>query len=252
MPARCTCARPTTALCAGRQCFGRLLPAHRQADRRGARHRRRRGPSGLRLPERERRLRAGRASTPAWSGSARHRRPSARWAASRAPSRSPQARGVPCLPGYQGEDQSDQRFAAEAQRIGFPVMVKAAAGGGGRGMRLVTEAAQLQAARAERALGGAVRFRLGRIAAGARAAASRAMSRCRSSPTRTATASTWASAIARCSGATRRSSRKRPARQSTRRCASAMGRCAVELAQAAGYVGAGTVEFLLEGGGVLT
>ncbi|MFV0280037.1 MAG: acetyl-CoA carboxylase biotin carboxylase subunit [Rhodoblastus sp.] len=46
--------------------------------------------------------------------------------------------GVPCVPGYQGADQSDSVLAAEAQRIGFPIMVKAAAGGGGRGMRLVT------------------------------------------------------------------------------------------------------------------
>jgi geranyl-CoA carboxylase alpha subunit len=53
---------------------------------------------------------------------------------------------VPCLPGYQGDDQSDARFEAEAARIGYPLMVKAVAGGGGRGMRLVHEAAQLQAA----------------------------------------------------------------------------------------------------------
>ena len=46
--------------------------------------------------------------------------------------------GVPCVPGYQGADQSDATLAAEAQRIGCPIMVKAAAGGGGRGMRLVT------------------------------------------------------------------------------------------------------------------
>ena len=45
--------------------------------------------------------------------------------------------GVPCVPGYQGADQSDAALAREAERIGFPVMVKAAAGGGGRGMRLV-------------------------------------------------------------------------------------------------------------------
>jgi geranyl-CoA carboxylase alpha subunit len=48
--------------------------------------------------------------------------------------------GVPCVPGYQGEDQSDAKLADAAQRIGFPVMVKAAAGGGGRGMRLVSRA----------------------------------------------------------------------------------------------------------------
>ncbi len=45
--------------------------------------------------------------------------------------------GVPCVPGYQGEDQSDERFIQEAFKIGYPVMVKASAGGGGRGMRLV-------------------------------------------------------------------------------------------------------------------
>jgi geranyl-CoA carboxylase alpha subunit len=51
-----------------------------------------------------------------------------------------QAAGVPCLPGYQGEDQSDAAMLKEAGKIGFPVMIKAAAGGGGRGMRLVTDA----------------------------------------------------------------------------------------------------------------
>ncbi|MBE7528189.1 MAG: acetyl-CoA carboxylase biotin carboxylase subunit [Chloroflexi bacterium] len=51
--------------------------------------------------------------------------------------------GVPIIPGYGGVDQSDERFLAEATRIGFPVLVKAAAGGGGKGMRLVAEAAAL-------------------------------------------------------------------------------------------------------------
>lgn len=49
--------------------------------------------------------------------------------------------GVPVVPGYQGADQSDEVMLAEAKRIGFPVMIKAVAGGGGRGMRLVTDAA---------------------------------------------------------------------------------------------------------------
>lgn len=47
---------------------------------------------------------------------------------------------VPCVPGYEGADQSDETLVKEAERIGFPLMVKAAAGGGGRGMRLVTDA----------------------------------------------------------------------------------------------------------------
>jgi geranyl-CoA carboxylase alpha subunit len=53
-----------------------------------------------------------------------------------------QAAGVPCIPGYQGEDQGAEKLAAEAARIGWPVMIKATAGGGGRGMRLVASAAQ--------------------------------------------------------------------------------------------------------------
>jgi 3-methylcrotonyl-CoA carboxylase alpha subunit len=46
--------------------------------------------------------------------------------------------GVPTIPGYDGEDDSEDRLAEEADRIGFPVLVKASAGGGGRGMRAVT------------------------------------------------------------------------------------------------------------------
>ena len=64
-----------------------------------------------------------------------------------------QKAGVPCVPGYQGADQSDAVMLAEAGKIGFPVMIKAVAGGGGRGMRLVTDAAAfpdaLRSARSE-------------------------------------------------------------------------------------------------------
>ena len=56
------------------------------------------------------------------------------------------AAGVRCVPGYQGDAQSDASLLAEAIKIGLPVMVKAAAGGGGRGMRLVQDAADLPAA----------------------------------------------------------------------------------------------------------
>jgi 3-methylcrotonyl-CoA carboxylase alpha subunit len=48
--------------------------------------------------------------------------------------------GVPVTPGYQGEDQSLETLAAEAGRIGFPVLIKAVAGGGGKGMKLVERA----------------------------------------------------------------------------------------------------------------
>jgi len=45
--------------------------------------------------------------------------------------------GVPCVPGYEGEDQRDATLLSEGKKIALPLMVKAAAGGGGRGMRLV-------------------------------------------------------------------------------------------------------------------
>jgi 3-methylcrotonyl-CoA carboxylase alpha subunit len=44
---------------------------------------------------------------------------------------------VPTVPGYEGNDESEERLAEEAERIGYPVLVKASAGGGGRGMRAV-------------------------------------------------------------------------------------------------------------------
>lgn len=47
------------------------------------------------------------------------------------------AAGVPVVPGYDGEDQRDETLRVQMRRIGFPVLIKAAAGGGGRGMRVV-------------------------------------------------------------------------------------------------------------------
>ena len=55
------------------------------------------------------------------------------------------AAGVPCAPGYLGEDQSDVTLIAEAKKMGYPLLVKAVAGGGGRGMRLVRSDVELQA-----------------------------------------------------------------------------------------------------------
>jgi len=53
------------------------------------------------------------------------------------------AAGMPCVPGYQGEEQGDEALLRAAAGIGFPIMVKATAGGGGRGMRLVEDSAAL-------------------------------------------------------------------------------------------------------------
>ncbi len=54
--------------------------------------------------------------------------------------------GVPVTPGYLGEDQSEAKLAAEADRIGYPVLIKAVAGGGGKGMRRVNAASEFAAA----------------------------------------------------------------------------------------------------------
>jgi len=54
--------------------------------------------------------------------------------------------GVPLVPGYHGEAQDDATLAKAADGIGFPILVKASAGGGGRGMRIVRSAAELAAA----------------------------------------------------------------------------------------------------------
>jgi 3-methylcrotonyl-CoA carboxylase alpha subunit len=53
--------------------------------------------------------------------------------------------GVPVVPGYDGEDQSDATLKKEAEKIGFPVLVKASAGGGGKGMKIVRATGEMQA-----------------------------------------------------------------------------------------------------------
>src|ERR1700739_811656 len=56
-----------------------------------------------------------------------------------------QRHGVPLVPGYHGDDQDPRYLTEEAERIGFPVLIKASAGGGGRGMRVVDGAADFAA-----------------------------------------------------------------------------------------------------------
>jgi geranyl-CoA carboxylase alpha subunit len=157
-----------------------------------------------------------------------------------------QQRGVPCLPGYQGDDQSDERFISEAGRIGFPVMVKAAAGGGGRGMRLVTQASALLSALHTARSEALSAFGSGELL----------LERALLAP-RHVEVQVFADTHGHCIHLGERdcSVQRRhqkiveetpsPAVDAAMR--ERMGRCAVELALAAGYVGAGTVEFLVEG-----
>ena len=156
------------------------------------------------------------------------------------------AQGVPCLPGYHGASQDDETLTAEAQKIGLPLMVKAVAGGGGRGMRLVTDwpqlAPALKSARSE-ALAG---FGCGDLL----------LERALLNP-RHVEVQVFADAHGHCIHLGERdcSVQRRhqkiieespsPAVSDVLR--AELGRCAVALAQGAGYVGAGTVEFLLDG-----
>ena len=57
-----------------------------------------------------------------------------------------QQAGIPLVPGYHGDNQEEAFFLGEAEKIGFPVMLKASAGGGGRGMRVVNSAAEFSEA----------------------------------------------------------------------------------------------------------
>lgn len=52
--------------------------------------------------------------------------------------------GVPTIPGYEGEEQSIKKLSDEAEKIGFPVLIKASAGGGGKGMRIVRKKEELK------------------------------------------------------------------------------------------------------------
>ena len=161
------------------------------------------------------------------------------------------AHGVPCLPGYSGSDQAEATFVKEAGRIGYPLMVKAVAGGGGRGMRLVSTAADLPAAlhsaRSE-ALAG---FGNGDLLI------ERALLR-----PRHVEVQIFADQHGHCihlgerdCSVQRRHQKiieEAPSPSVSPELREELGRCAVAIAQAAGYVGAGTVEFLLdegEGGG---
>ncbi len=158
------------------------------------------------------------------------------------------AKNVPCLPGYQGSDQSNDRLLAEAVKVAYPLMVKATAGGGGRGMRLVTQASELQAALDSARSEALSSFGSGELL----------LERALLNP-RHVEVQVFADAQGHCIHLGERdcSVQRRhqklieespsPAVDAALR--ERMGACAVALAQAAGYVGAGTVEFLLDENG---
>ncbi len=154
--------------------------------------------------------------------------------------------GVPLVPGYHGEDQDAARLQAEAARIGFPALIKASAGGGGKGMRVVDREEDFAAA-------------LGLAKSEARAAfgddqvlVERYLTRPRHIEVQVF-ADTHGNVVhlfERDCSIQRRHQKvveeaPAPGMDPARR--AAMGRAACDAASAIGYVGAGTVEFIAEG-----
>ena len=155
------------------------------------------------------------------------------------------AAAVPCVPGYLGDDQSDAAFAGQANGLGYPLLVKAVAGGGGRGMRLAHAASEL-----------------GDALAGARREATSAFGDGTLMLERLVTdgrhieiqvfADAHGNAIhlgeRDCSAQRRRQKviEESPSPFVDAAMREAMGRDAVAAAKAVGYVGAGTIEFIVD------
>lgn len=153
--------------------------------------------------------------------------------------------GVPVVPGYHGADQEDTRLAREAEAIGYPVLIKAVAGGGGKGMRLVEQsqgfAEALESARGE--------------ARGAFGNADVLVEKYILKPRHIEVqvfgdGSRAVHLFERDCSLQRRHQKvieEAPAPGMTPEMRAAMGDAAVRAAEAIGYAGAGTVEFIVDG-----
>ena len=116
--------------------------------------------------------------------------------------------GVPLTPGYHGDDQDPALLAREAGKIGFPVLIKASAGGGGKGMRRVDKGEDFAAALASCQREAKSAFGDDRVLVEQYVLKPRHIE-IQVFADSSATASTCSSATARCSAGTRRCSRKR-------------------------------------------
>jgi len=156
--------------------------------------------------------------------------------------------GVPLVPGYHGDDQHAGRLAKEAARIGFPVLIKATAGGGGKGMKIVTRAEDFAAALASAQREAKAGFGDDRVL----------VERYLASP-RHIEIQVFADRHGRvvhlferdCSVQRRHQKvlEEAPAPAMTDDRRRAMGDAAIAAARAIGYVGAGTVEFIVDASG---
>ncbi|NNJ08836.1 acetyl-CoA carboxylase biotin carboxylase subunit [Chloroflexales bacterium ZM16-3] len=155
------------------------------------------------------------------------------------------AAGVPVVPGYDGADQSDTTLATEAEWVGFPLLVKASAGGGGKGMRVVSSPAEFAAA-----LEGA-RREAGAAFGDATVFLERYIQRPRHVEIQIL-ADSHGNVVhlgeRECSIQRRHQKilEESPSPALSPALRAAMGEAAVRVARAAGYVNAGTVEFILD------
>jgi 3-methylcrotonyl-CoA carboxylase alpha subunit len=156
-----------------------------------------------------------------------------------------QQAGVPVVPGYHGGDQDPAHLLAEAEKIGFSVLIKASGGGGGRGMRVVNEAVEFS-----RALDGAKREALGAFGDD-RVLIEKYLTAPRHIEVQLF-ADTHGNVVhlyERDCSIQRRYQKvveEAPAPGLKAKMRQAMGEAAVAAAKACGYVGAGTVEFIVE------
>ncbi|MCD1587945.1 acetyl/propionyl/methylcrotonyl-CoA carboxylase subunit alpha [Halomonas sp. IOP_14] len=153
--------------------------------------------------------------------------------------------GVPLVPGYHGDDQDDALLRSEADNIGYPVMLKASAGGGGKGMRVVESGDSFQAAldgcrRESKAAFGDDRMLIEKYLVQPRHVEVQVFCDRHGN---------GVYLFERDCSVQRRHQKvieEAPAPGMTAELRSAMGDAAVRAAQEIGYVGAGTVEFLLD------
>jgi 3-methylcrotonyl-CoA carboxylase alpha subunit len=153
--------------------------------------------------------------------------------------------GVPVVPGYHGADQDDARLAEEADRIGYPLLIKAVAGGGGKGMRRVDDPRDL--AEAQRAARGEAEAAFGNRAV--------LIEKLVAAPRHIEIQvfgdrhGEVVHLFERDCSLQRRHQKvveEAPAPGMTAPMRSAMGAAAVKAAKAIGYVGAGTIEFIVD------
>ena len=155
---------------------------------------------------------------------------------------------MPILPGYHGEDATDEALRRAADGVGYPLLVKASAGGGGRGMRVVREPAELDEALAAARREAAASFGDDRLLL------ERYLERPRHVEVQVL-ADAHGSVVhlgeRECSVQRRHQKliEESPSPAVSAALRSAMGEAALRLVRAAGYEGAGTVEFLLDATG---